>query len=86
MATQAKVFPIYEVQKWHFSKKEQRFVEKWEYRINVYPEKEVPVMEYLKSQGRFRLMTDDMYKNLQERVDRKWNDLVNMAGYCRHDS
>jgi pyruvate ferredoxin oxidoreductase beta subunit len=76
MATQANVFPIYEVRKWRFSKDDERFEEDWEYTVNVFPERNVPVKTYLKSQGRFGLMTDAMIEDTQKRVDRKWRELV----------
>ena len=65
MATQAKVFPIYEV-------------ENGKYTINVYPEKEIPLKEYLSTQGRFRQITQVMLKGAQERADRKWESLIRM--------
>ena len=67
MATQAKVFPLYEV-------------ENGKYTISLYPGKEIPVREYLKAQGRFREMNEGMVNAVQERVDRKWEDLVKLAG------
>ncbi len=67
MATQAKVFPIYEV-------------ENGKYKINVYPEKEIPLKEYLNTQGRFRQITEDMLKGEQERADRNWESLIRMDG------
>ena len=67
MATQAKVFPIYEV-------------ENGTYKINVYPEKEIPLKEYLGTQGRFRQIPEDMITGAQERADRNWEDLLKMAG------
>lgn len=66
MATQAKVFPIYEV-------------ENGKYKINVYPEKEIHLKEYLNTQGRFRQITEDMLKGAKERADQRWEDLVAMA-------
>ena len=66
MATQAKVFPIYEV-------------ENGRYTINVYPERQVSVKEYIQPQGRFREMPDKMLNAAQERADQKWEDLVKMA-------
>jgi len=67
MATQAKVFPIYEV-------------ENGTYKINVYPEKETPLKEYLGTQGRFRQIPEDMITVAQERADRNWEDLLRMSG------
>ncbi|MBW2557930.1 MAG: pyruvate synthase subunit beta [Deltaproteobacteria bacterium] len=65
MATQSNVFPIYEV-------------ENGKYTINVYPEKEVTVKEYMKTQGRFRYITDDAVNAAQEWTDRKWEKLKGM--------
>ena len=67
MATQSRVFPIYEA-------------EEGKYTINVYPEREISVKEYVESQGRFNEMPEDMVIALQERTDRKWEELVSMAG------
>lgn len=66
MATQAKVFPIYEV-------------ENGAYTINVYPEREITVEEYMKTQGRFRYMTDDAVNAVQKWTDRRWKELKEMA-------
>ncbi|MBW2649776.1 MAG: pyruvate synthase subunit beta [Deltaproteobacteria bacterium] len=66
MATQAKVFPIYEV-------------EDGRYTINVYPEREVTVKDYVKAQGRFRYITDDVVNAAQELADRKWEELTGMV-------
>jgi pyruvate/2-oxoacid:ferredoxin oxidoreductase beta subunit len=64
------------VSKLRFSKDNQRFEEDWEYTINVFPERKVSVKAYLKSQGRFGLITDEMIDFTQKKVDRKWNELV----------
>jgi hypothetical protein len=64
------------VSKLRFSKDNQRFEEDWEYTINVFPERKVSVKSYLKSQGRFGLITDEMIDYTQKKVDRKWNELV----------
>ena len=66
MATQSKVFPIYEV-------------EDGKYTINVYPEKEVAVGEYMKAQGRFRYIADDAVNAAQGLADNKWRELIGMA-------
>ncbi|MBN2126441.1 MAG: pyruvate synthase subunit beta [Deltaproteobacteria bacterium] len=80
MATQAKVFPIYEVRRWQYSRTAQRLEEGWKYTVNVLPEREIPVREYLRAQGRFRYMDDDMIDIVQERVDRRWAQLLDRAG------
>jgi pyruvate/2-oxoacid:ferredoxin oxidoreductase beta subunit len=79
LATQSNVFPIYEVSKWRFSRQKGRFEEKWDYRINVFPDAKVPVKDYLKAQGRFRGMPDEMAEEVQERVDSRWDALVAKA-------
>ena len=38
--------------------------------------KQVPVMEYLKLQGRFRHITDEQVQSIQRNVDREWNLLL----------
>jgi pyruvate/2-oxoacid:ferredoxin oxidoreductase beta subunit len=67
MATQAKVFPLYEV-------------EYGKHKINVYPEKEIPLKEYFATQGRFRQITEDLVKAAQERADRNWESLIKIDG------
>ncbi|MCP4108381.1 MAG: pyruvate synthase subunit beta [Desulfobacteraceae bacterium] len=79
MATQAKIFPIYEVRRWRFSKEKRAFEENWEYTINVRPEKEVSVEEYVRTQGRFRHMTDEMIQDIQKKTDQRWDELVEKA-------
>jgi pyruvate/2-oxoacid:ferredoxin oxidoreductase beta subunit len=34
------------------------------------------VKEYLQTQGRFRQMTEEMIKDMQERTDKKWEELL----------
>ena len=80
LATQTNVFPIYEVCKRPVSADTEQITEEWQYTINVFPEKNVPVGSYFKSQGRFGLMTDEMIQSTQKRVDRKWQELVEKAG------
>jgi pyruvate/2-oxoacid:ferredoxin oxidoreductase beta subunit len=77
MATQAKIFPIYEVRRWRFSRRRKRMEEDWEYTINVRPERSLPVRDYVRAQGRFKHMTDEMIDSVQEQVDLRWEDLVN---------
>ncbi|MCP4352066.1 MAG: pyruvate synthase subunit beta [Desulfobacterales bacterium] len=79
MATQARIFPIYEVRRWRFSKEKRAFEENWEYTINVRPEKEVSVEEYVRTQGRFRHMTDEMIQDIQKKTDQRWDELVEKA-------
>jgi len=63
MAVESGVFPLYEV-------------EQGEYRITVDVPELRPVAEYLKPQGRFRHLTDDLIEHIQERVTRDYNKLV----------
>lgn len=79
MATQANIFPIYEVRRWQFSKEKGEFEENWSYKINIQPDKKISVREYIKAQGRFRHMTDEMIDRVQEQVDRRWQELVENA-------
>jgi len=62
MATQAKVFPLYEV-------------EQGVHTLNVVPNREIPVSDYLRAQGRFDFMTDAMIEDYQQRTDGTWKDL-----------
>jgi pyruvate/2-oxoacid:ferredoxin oxidoreductase beta subunit len=66
LATETKVFPIYEV------------FDGEEYRINIAP-KEKPVLEYLKLQGRFRHLTPEDVDYLQRRTDYEWQRLLHKA-------
>ena len=67
MATLAKVFPLYAV-------------EKDKVDISVQPQREITVKEYVETQGRFRQITDEMVEILQQNVDKKWEELVKQAG------
>jgi pyruvate/2-oxoacid:ferredoxin oxidoreductase beta subunit len=62
MATQANVFPLYEI-------------ENGKTTINVRPEKEISVKEYIQVQGRFREVPPEMIELLQNRTDGKWKEL-----------
>lgn len=66
MATLANVFPVYEIMNGRHT-------------INVTPEKKLPVKEYLRSQGRFRLMSEEMIRGVQESVDRNWEALIRQS-------
>ena len=79
MATQANVFPLYEVRRWRFSRRREQMEEEWEYTINVRPDREVSLKEYFEAQGRFRHITDDMIESAQILVDRRWRDLLRKA-------
>lgn len=63
MATQANVFPLYEV-------------EHGIHKLNVVPNRKIHVGDYLKSQGRFRFMTDAMIEEYQQRTEGGWKELL----------
>ncbi|NLY44018.1 MAG: pyruvate ferredoxin oxidoreductase [Clostridiaceae bacterium] len=54
------------------------------YVINYKPKKKLPVEEYLKPQGRFRHLfkkgNEHLIAEIQEEVDRRWNELLVLAG------
>jgi len=58
------VFPLYEVENGE------------KYAITVWPKREVPVLEYLKLQGRFSHLTEEDIEFVQQNVDREWERLV----------
>ena len=61
-AVQSKVFHVYEV-------------ENGRCRINVMPQPEIPVADYLRDQGRFKQMPPAMIAAMQADVDRRWKAL-----------
>ncbi len=66
LAVETKVFPLYEVEwgtNWKISRKP----------------KGLPVEEYLKIQGRFRHLTEEDVKVIQEEVDKNWKRLEKMV-------
>jgi len=62
-ATNTKMFPLYEV------------INGEEYHLNIEP-KDLPVIEYLKMQGRFRHLSQEDVKQVQRRVDYEWKILL----------
>jgi pyruvate/2-oxoacid:ferredoxin oxidoreductase beta subunit len=70
-ATQSKVFPIYEV-------------DNGQYRINVIPDEDIPVSEYLNLQGRFKQMSQEMITAMQTQTDRRWEALREKAAVSRN--
>jgi len=67
LAVQTKIFPIYEVENgevWQITRKP----------------KGLPVIEYLKIQGRFRHLKEDDIKRIQENVDKEWDRLMKLVG------
>ena len=67
MAVQTNIFPLYEVEGG------------LKYTINYKP-KEYPVREYFKLQGRFKHLTDENLKHIQEMVSEDWGLLLHKAG------
>ncbi len=71
LAVETCIWPLYEV-------------EDGKWKLNYKPKKKLPVIEYLKPQGRFKhLFTDEnkhLIDNIQEDVDRKWEELLKKCG------
>lgn len=65
LATDCRVFNLYEI-------------EDGKYTINKKITKPQPVFEYLKLQGRFKHLTEEQVKFIQETVDKSWERLVKM--------
>ena len=63
MATQARVFPLYEVE------------DGVRYRLTVNPDP-IPVKEYIRMQGRFRHLTEEQIEFIQKNVDFEWERLM----------
>jgi len=63
LATQTNMFPLYEV-------------EKGAYRMTKTIKERKPVSEYLKAQGRFRRISDEMVERLQTLVDKDYQELL----------
>jgi pyruvate ferredoxin oxidoreductase beta subunit len=66
LAVQCGVFPLYEVVN-------------GEYTMSVVPDKLRPVKDYLKIQGRFRHLSDDVIAEIQERTDLEYKKLLEKA-------
>ena len=60
------IFPLYEV-------------ENGQYKLSLSLSKLEPVETYLKTQGRFRHLTEGTIKEIQERVTLEYNKLVELA-------
>lgn len=67
LAVETNVLPLYEV------------IE-GKYIINRKIKKPKPVAEYLKKQGRFRHLTDDIIAEIQRQVDEEYDKLLKLAG------
>ncbi len=66
LAVQSAIFPLYEV-------------ENGAYRLTFNPEPLRPVTDYFKGQGRFRHLTKDTVKTIQDRVTREWEELKRLC-------
>jgi len=66
LAVRTGVFPLYEVENGH-------------YRMTYSPEPLRPVTEYIKGQGRFRHLTEDLIAQIQEHVNHDWQELKNYS-------
>jgi pyruvate ferredoxin oxidoreductase beta subunit/2-oxoisovalerate ferredoxin oxidoreductase beta subunit len=64
LAVNARVFPLYEVE---------RGVK---YTVTYKPDEPVPVEKYLERQGRFRHLSKEDVKRIQEGIDRQWERLL----------
>ncbi len=63
LAVQTGVFPLYEI-------------EDGKYKLNVNVPKRKPVQDYLKLQGRFRHLSEETIKEIQERIDKEYTELL----------
>ena len=63
LAVQTGIFPLYEI-------------EDGKYKLNVSPPKLKPVQDYLKLQGRFRHLSDDNVRVIQDRVNKEYAKLM----------
>jgi pyruvate ferredoxin oxidoreductase beta subunit len=66
LAVQTGVFPLYEI-------------ENGKYKLNVNTPRRKPVQDYLKLQGRFRHLSENEIKLIQDRVDKEYDSLVEKA-------
>ncbi len=66
LAVQVGMFPLYEV-------------ENGKYKLSYSPENLKPVADYLKAQGRFRHLTDPDIAKIQDRVNKEWSKLKQLA-------
>ncbi len=66
LAVQSGVFPLYEI-------------ENGKYKLNVNTPRRKPVADYLKPQGRFRHLSENEIKLIQDRVDKEYNIIADRA-------
>ena len=67
LAVRTGAFPLYEV-------------ENGKYKITQKTETLLPISEYLKGQGRFRHLTDEVIANIQTRITAEWEELKKLSG------
>ncbi len=67
MAVQSRIFPLYEIENGV------------EYKISI-EHKGIPIYDYIRKQGRFRHLSDEEIKIIQERVNEEWDRLVKRTG------
>jgi pyruvate ferredoxin oxidoreductase beta subunit len=67
LATRTAMFPLYEV-------------EEGRYKLTFKPEPVLPIKDYLKGQGRFRHLTEELIEKMQERVTKEWEELKYLCG------
>ena len=70
MATQSCAFPLYEV-------------ENGVYTISRKPKEKLPMMEYMKLQGRYRHLPQEIIEEIQKDVDRNWDLLLQKEEFTR---
>lgn len=68
LAVSTCIYPLYEV-------------ENGVYKINIKPKEPTPVIEYLKMQGRFRHLPQEIIDKIQQDVDREWERLLRMEEF-----
>lgn len=66
LAVRSGAFPLYEV-------------ENGKYRITQKVESLLPIAEYLKGQGRFRHLTEDVVETIQNRITAEWEELKKLS-------
>lgn len=64
MAVKTNLFPLYEIENGEI------------YTVNIKFKEKTPVKEYLKLQGRFGYLTDEMADLIQKETDRNWRNLL----------
>ena len=67
MAVETGIFPLYEV-------------ENGKYKLNIALPQLRPVQDYLKLQGRFRHLSEETVKEIQQRVDKEYAKLMEKVG------